>query len=468
MQPFGELNEAEKQQNELSLNILKIEAKEANIENIIEKPAVPSSQKKEESVSSTLGTKEIPKISIETKDLAKKHIKFTDLFALAARTFRVKLGMTMLTILGIGVSFATIFFLVSLGYGIEKVMLDQFASGNLLRTVDVASPNNEVTPITKSIADKIGKFPGVSYSEPVFAIQGQIEEGAKAAEVEIRGAGPKYFDVFGGNLKSGRVFKPGEKAVVISGSFLQTMDKQSLADFREPLIITAYQNYTENDVPKQKTVSLGSFTVVGIDNDTDNSNVYIDPSVISGMVSQYSAIKILVTTDKDVTPVRSLISNLGFMTSSVLDTVDQATKVFSILEVLLALFGTASLIVATIGMVNTMTVSLLERTQEIGVMKVLGVSDTDVKKLFLLEASIIGGLGGLSGMIMGFVFSQAFNFMINFLARNLGGKSVSLFYYPIWFVVGVTASSFVIGILTGIIPAQRASNMDPINAVKYK
>ena len=126
------------------------------------------------------------------------------------------------------------------------------------------------------------------------------------------------------------------------------------------------------------------------------------------------------------------------------------------------------MLVATIGMVNTMTVSLLERTQEIGVMKVLGVSDGDVKKLFLLEASIIGGLGGISGIIMGVVFSQAFNFLINFLAKNMGGKPVSLFYYPVWFVVGITFSSFVIGVFTGIIPAQRAANMDPINAVKYK
>ena len=119
-------------------------------------------------------------------------------------------------------------------------------------------------------------------------------------------------------------------------------------------------------------------------------------------------------------------------------------------------------------MVNTMTVSLLERTQDIGVMKVLGVANKDVRKLFLLEAAIIGGLGGLSGILMGIIFSQAFNLGLNFLARNLGGQAVSLFYYPPWFVIGVVGASFIIGVFTGIIPAQKAANMDPINAVKYK
>ncbi len=404
----------------------------------------------------------------ETALLAKKRIKFADLFALASRTFRVKLGMTMLTIMGIGVSFATIFFLVSFGYGIEKVLLDQFASGALLKTVDVSSPNMEAIPLDTVAKDKIGALPGIEYVEPIFGLPGQIESGSRASEVQLRGAGPKYFSTFGGSLNEGRIFNPGERSIVISQSFLQTMDKKSLADFNLPFTITAYQLYMEEDIQKQRAINLGDFKVVGIDNDPDNSNVYLSPELISGMVTQYSGLKILAKTDADVAPLRTAISDLGFTTASVLDTVDQATKVFSVLEILLALFGTASLIVATIGMVNTMTVSLLERTQEIGVMKVLGVSDSDVRKLFLLEAAIIGGLGGVSGIVMGFVFSQIFNFGINFLAKNLGGKAISLFYYPVWFVVGVSASSFIIGIFTGIIPAQRAAHMDPINAVKYK
>gem|GEM_PF-2023387 len=471
---FEQLYEANRQISEGEANLLSLDSREIILEHNLEKEEMllPKSKKTEvlqegeeavnSSVSSGLG------ISVDDKLLSRKRILYRDLLFLALRTFRVKLGMTMLTIMGIGVSFATIFFLVSFGYGIEKVMLDQFASEILLRTVDVISPNNEITPLTPAFKEKISLLPGVEYVEPVFGLPGQIETGSRAAEVQLRGAGIKYFELFGGNLKEGRSFREGERSVVLSGSFLQTMNKNSLADFTEPLVISAYPEKLVGGVKTTQTANLGEFSVVGIDNDMDNSFVYLSPSLVSDLVTQYAALKVLAKSDAEIINIRSAVSDMGFITSSVVDTVDQAIKVFSILEIILALFGAASLIVATIGMVNTMTVSLLERTQEIGVMKVLGVSSGDVRKLFLLEASIIGGLGGLFGIFCGVVFSQGFNLIINILAKNLGGKPVSLFYYPLWFVLSIAGASLIIGLLTGFVPAQRAANMDPLMAVKYK
>lgn len=111
---------------------------------------------------------------------------------------------------------------------------------------------------------------------------------------------------------------------------------------------------------------------------------------------------------------------------------------------------------------------MLERIQEIGIMKVIGASDKDVKRLFLLESLIIGFFGGISGLVMGLLSSQLFNLGINFLAKTLGGAGVKLFYYPIWFIFVIIIFASFVGVLTGVIPARRAEKMDPLQALRYK
>ncbi len=453
----------------LRLELLRLESREGDIERIIERRALvvgktqkEKAEKPEKKVSNAV-------FKITESGVAKKHILFRDLMMLAVRTFRVKPGMTMLTVLGIGVSFSTIFFLVSFGYGLEKVLLDQFASDTLLRSLTVQSPNPEAILLDRAVADRIASLPGVEHVEPIFGLSGQVESGALAAEVQLHGTNPEYFSISGGNLKEGRVYKTGEHAIVLSSNFLQTMNKKTLNEFVKPFAITVYRPHVGEGEAGVEAIRLGDdFRVVGISDDDENPDVFLSPEFISGLVSQYSAVNVLAKDDKVIQGLRTTIADQGFMSSSVVDTVDQATKVFNVAEIILALFGAASLVVATIGMINTMTVSLLERTQEIGIMKVLGVSDGDVRRLFLLEASIIGGLGGISGLIMGIFLSQGFNLIINLLAENLGGSAVSLFYYPTWFIVAIIIASFVIGFLTGLMPSQRAAKMDPLNAVKYK
>jgi len=476
---FDVLNRANNKLRLLRTELLDMEAMEASIEQEIEKQTILKAQKGHKPASEKTSESKTPEVkiskafhfsSILSKFFGRRPgVHFHDLFLLSVRTFRTKFAMTMMTILGIGVSFATIFFLVSLGYGLEKLLLDQFASPILMRSLDVATLSPEAIPLNEEARGRIAMLSGIEHTEPIFGISGQLEFDTVSSEVEFRGASPKYFELSGKALDSGRIYEGDEHSIILSSSFLQTTGKATLEDFDKPVSVVVYRPFVEEGAEGTEIVKLGTdFKVVGIYKDPDNSFAYLSPNFIDKMIPQYSSLKVVARDTKDIPLLREQISDMGFVTSSVLDTVDQATKVFGVLEILLTLFGAASLLVATIGMVNTMTVSLLQRTQEIGVMKVLGVSDKDVRKLFLLEAAIIGGLGGLSGIIMGFIFSQAFNFGLNFLARNLGGQTVSLFYYPLWFVVSVVSASFVIGVLTGVVPAQRAAKMDPINAVKYK
>jgi ABC-type antimicrobial peptide transport system permease subunit len=132
------------------------------------------------------------------------------------------------------------------------------------------------------------------------------------------------------------------------------------------------------------------------------------------------------------------------------------------------LFGIIALIVSAIGMFNTMTITLLERTEEIGIMKSIGASDRMISLMFIMEAAIMGFLGGVVGIIIGFLEGETFNFLVNLIATNFGGEKVDLFYSPLWFVMSIIIFSAFVGFLTGLAPARRASKIDPLEALRYK
>jgi len=115
-----------------------------------------------------------------------------------------------------------------------------------------------------------------------------------------------------------------------------------------------------------------------------------------------------------------------------------------------------------------MTITLLERINEIGIMRAIGVTKRDIRSLFLFESMVIGFLGGLSGIIIGLLGGTAVNFIINILAKNLGGVALDLFYAPPWFMIFIIVSSSLIGLLTGVYPSQRAGSLNPLDALRYK
>ena len=174
-------------------------------------------------------------------------------------------------------------------------------------------------------------------------------------------------------------------------------------------------------------------------------------------------------TSSDVLPeLRERIIAKGFSVSALSDTIDEANKIFHIIQVILMLFGVVALIVSAIGMFNTMTITLLERTEEIGIMKSIGASDAIIAALFIMESTLMGFLGGVGGLVIGSIGGELFNILVNLLAVRLGGQSVDLFYSPLWFIALIIIFGAVVGLLTGIAPARRASRIDPLDALRYK
>ena len=132
------------------------------------------------------------------------------------------------------------------------------------------------------------------------------------------------------------------------------------------------------------------------------------------------------------------------------------------------MFGGIALTVSAIGMFNTMTVTLLERTAEIGIMRTLGASSGDIQILFVAEAVIVGFLGGIMGIMFGLTIGLSLNTVMNAAASHFGGKSVSLFSFPLPFLTFIAVFSAIVGFMTGVFPARRAAKLNPLDAIRYK
>ena len=165
--------------------------------------------------------------------------------------------------------------------------------------------------------------------------------------------------------------------------------------------------------------------------------------------------------------VEDAIKKKGLNAFSVNDALQGAKRAFILLDIILSLIGSIALAVSSLGIVNTMVMSILERTREIGIMKAIGGSDGDVRRIFLIEASAIGCLGGIAGVALGWAVGRIVNFGANVYIQQQGGPVGNLFSLPFWLIAGAIAFSIAISLVAGSYPAARAAKLDPIRALRH-
>src|SRR3989339_15108 len=166
--------------------------------------------------------------------------------------------------------------------------------------------------------------------------------------------------------------------------------------------------------------------------------------------------------------VRRQIEGLGYSTRSVADTVSQITSLFGTVRVVLGILGMVALAVASLGMFNTLTVSLLERTREVGLMKAMGMKSTEVQELFLTESMMMGFFGGVLGIFLGYMAGKVLGLLLSTFAIFKGVGYINISFLPITFVLVIILLSFIVGMVTGIYPARRATKISALNALRYE
>jgi putative ABC transport system permease protein len=189
-------------------------------------------------------------------------------------------------------------------------------------------------------------------------------------------------------------------------------------------------------------------------------------SQASGQI--YATLGVRVKDSNQVTTVQDSIKKMGFNTFSILDATRGLRRFFAVLDVFLGIFGSLALAVSSIGIVNTLVMAILERRHEIGIMKAIGASDGDVKKLFFAEAGVMGLLGGMLGVAMGWGIGRAINFGTDIYMHSQDLPSENIWSVPWWLVIGAISFSIVISMISGLYPAARAARLDPVKALRYE
>lgn len=400
-------------------------------------------------------------------------MRFNDILKLSLRMFRARTLRTILTILGMGLGIAAILFFVSLGYGLQRTLLEKITTADSLVTLDVSNDTGKQAWLTPENMEDLGRIPGVVETSPAVAFRGQARVGDITLDVDATGTTPTFLRLGGTKTVAGTLLDDRfPDSVVVSRSVVQTFGIDPEAAVGQTMTLALYTDRpTEGDPgTKGKEISLGTLpaTIAGVV-DSNSNVIYFHLDAVPDLrVASFDQLKLKTGSSDVLGQVRDTVIGKGFSVSSLSDTVAQANKVFGAVQLTLMFFGLVALGVSAIGMFNTMTIALLERTEEIGIMKSIGASRGSIALMFVVESTTMGLLGSLVGVFLSFVGGRLINLLINLVAVRFGGQAADLFYSPPWFVGAIIFFGAFVGFLTGLFPARKAGSIDPLDALRYK
>lgn len=180
----------------------------------------------------------------------------------------------------------------------------------------------------------------------------------------------------------------------------------------------------------------------------------------------YSSFYVRIHKIEEMERIRKEIEKMGVGVFSISDQLKEIKLNFLIMDSMLGAIGTIALIIAALGIINTMLMSILERTREIGIMKAVGGSENGIKMIFVTEASFIGFIGAIFGLLLGYGVTRIANQIMNRVIPEFDEK-IDLFYFPLWLILGAVAFSVVVSLAAGLYPAIRAARIDPVKALRH-
>jgi putative ABC transport system permease protein len=182
----------------------------------------------------------------------------------------------------------------------------------------------------------------------------------------------------------------------------------------------------------------------------------------------YMALTVRAKSPKNVLQIEEAIKKMGFNTFSLLDATRSLRLVFTVFDLFLGLFGSLALTVASLGIINTLVMAILERRREIGVLKALGATDRDVRSLFFAEAGAMGLAGGVCGVAIGWLIGATLTWGTTIYLKRQDLPGVKISYVPWWLAAGAIAFAVIVSLLAGLYPAGRAAKLNPVEALRYE
>jgi putative ABC transport system permease protein len=394
---------------------------------------------------------------------------------LSTRMFKTNPSRTWLTILGMGVGIGAVVALVGLGFGLQSIILERIVFGETLLSLNVANAPSKAVVLSPAMVEEFAALEKVKEVSPMASFPTLVSFEGLTGNATLQGMKPSYFLYTGGKAVEGELFtdataEEDRGTVIISTAMLKLFGLQNTAQalgknvtLRVLVPQEGTDQFTEvaiDKVYKVKGVTADEASLVVI--------VTLDEFNAHFQVPYYERVQVRVKDSDSLVLVQDEIIAKGFVVTALSKTVEQANKIFQGIQAVLAVFGGIALTVSAIGMFNTMTVTLLERTAEIGVMRTIGASSGDIVLLFVAEAVIVGMLGGVVGILIGVGIGAVANGAVSLAAAKFGGVAVYIFKYPLPFLGFILAFSGVVGFFTGLFPARRAAKINPLDAIRYK
>jgi len=395
-------------------------------------------------------------------------MKLIDVLRLSFGNLRRNMLRTVLTISGVVVGISTIVFLVSLGFGLQNLAVSKIANLDALTLLTVNASQKEGISLDQSAIDKFKNIPKVIAVSPLLSYPAQIIVPDGSGDTIAYGVNPKYFDLEDITASYGNKEFSSDSAneAIVSVGSLKAVNMTDPATAIGKEVTFRIVKISDNNKKDEFDVKA---KIVGITTDDTTKYAYMPIGLISKFDGKvFNSVKVKTAKRDDMDEVRKTIESMGYPTTSVKDTVDQINSIFVYVQWILGGFGMVALMVAAIGIFNTLTIALLERTHEIGIMKAIGGRNSDVALVFTAEASMIGLFGGSIGLATGWILGVLINLLVNFVATSVGGLATDLFYTPLWFGTFVVSFAFIISTVAGIMPARRAAKLDPLEALRYE
>jgi len=427
---------------------------------------------------------------------------------------------SLLTIFGVVIGIGALVSMISFGKGMQKNVTDAFKKMELFNYISVfpgeiqtdesnkpglsEKPKPQEIPLDDKAIQNIRSIRGVETAFPDIRFPAQIEMNGRKEFSLVQALPVKFARSKLIKIKAGKTYSSEEEYSVILHSSL--LPRFGIKDIHEGLgrkinIKTFFFDLSSLDPKKIGSILSGSrlpiaqkvysFTIVGISENIGledptplRSHVFIPFEVSKKMEkisvtslwdlfrktdsSGYSMVNVRLSSPKFIPSVKEKIQHMGFQSFAFSDQFEEIQTGFLFMDMILFAVGMIAIVVASLGITNTMIMSIMERYKEIGIMKAVGAGNKDIKKVFFFETSLIGFLGGIFGLLLGWFVSGLINRVVNYFLSKQNIPHINYFDFPWWLCAGAVIFAVIISLASGVYPAMRAAKVDPAVALRHE